>query len=64
MQSFAECSDDYKKAFEEEIEANYQRFIKKELPDNIVINLFLVPLENKKQLNEKLDAKLKAWQSI
>jgi len=64
IQSYKECSDEYKKAFEEEIAANYQRFIKKELPDNVVVNLFLVPLESKKQLIEKLDAKLKAWRSI
>ena len=31
---------------------------------NVAINLFLVPLKNKKELAEKLDEKLKVWQSI
>lgn len=64
VQSYSECSEDYKRAFEEEVSANYQKFSEKELPGNVVINLFLVPLESKKQIVEKLDAKLKVWQAI
>ncbi len=64
VQLFSECSEEYKKAFEEEVAANYQKFADKKLPSDVVINLFLVPLESKKQLNEKLDAKLKVWQTI
>jgi len=64
VQSYSECSEEYKREFNKEVASNYKKFSEKELPDNIVINLFLVPLERKKQLNEKLDAKLKVWQSI
>ena len=60
---FKNCSDDYKKAFRQEIMNHYATFTSKKLPP-ITIHLFLLPLEEKKKLIKELDRKLKAWQSI
>jgi hypothetical protein len=64
ISDFAICNDIYRAAFEEEITASYKAFCGKELPQNITICLFLVPLKSKELLVEKLDNKLKIWQSI
>lgn len=64
VESFDSVSDEYIERFEEEILSGYKKFVKKELPDNVQINLFLVPLESKESLINKLDEKLRIWQSI
>ncbi len=64
VDSFTSCSDEYKAAFEEEIASNYEKFAGRSLPENVVIQLFLVPLKNKKELITKLDEKLKTWQAL
>lgn len=64
VNAFTQASDEYKIAFEQEIENNYTKFTGKNLPKNLTINLFLVPLKSKGDLVHKLDNKLKAWQSI
>ncbi len=64
VDSFSNCSDEYKAAFEEEVVKNYEKFVGKTLPPNVIIQLFLVPLKNKKELITKLDEKLKVWQAL
>lgn len=62
--SHTQCSEDYKKAFQEELIASYKKFTNKDLPKNIAIHLFLVPIKDKADLIKKLDQKLKIWQAI
>lgn len=54
----------YVKAFEAEIGKNYEAFKNKNLPKDLRIHLYLVPLKSKALLVEALDKKLKAWQQI
>ncbi len=58
------CNRDYCNAFEQEINANYQIFTDKSLPDELRIHLFLLPLESKDRLIQILDEELKTWQSL
>lgn len=64
VNGYDRCSEEYKRAFEEEIMQSYGKFASKELPQNVVINLFLMPLKDKADLIGRLDEKLKVWQSI
>ena len=64
VESFDKVSDEYTEKFKEEIHSGYEKFVKKALPGNVQINLFLVPLESKENLINKLDEKLRVWQSI
>lgn len=64
VKSFDVCSNEYQNVFETEIMSNYEKFSSKKIPKEVVINLFLMPLKNKKELANKLDGKLKTWQSI
>lgn len=59
-----ECTDEYVTAFTEEIMQHYNSFRGKELPENITIHLFLLPLEAKKRLVAELDNKLKGLQAL
>lgn len=61
---FSECSELYCEAFEREIHKHYETFRSNELPRNVDIHLFLLPLESKKQLVSQLDAKLKGYQQL
>jgi hypothetical protein len=65
---YNECSTDYVKAFEKELETHHAKFqsslAKKKLPPKVRVNLFLMPLHQKKLLVAALDAKLKAWQKL
>ncbi len=58
------CNEAYIAAFTSEINANYQRFASKSLPQNVKIHLFLLPLHTKRKLIEKLDEQLKIWQRL
>ena len=58
------CDRAYAKAFEQEMRKHYGAFCGRELPKEIRIHLFLLPLLQKRALVEVLDAKLKAWQQL
>lgn len=62
--SHKECSSEYIDDFREEVEKGYSNFAGKSLPANVSIHLFLLPLEDKKQLVQELDKQLKGWQGI
>lgn len=64
ISKFNECSDEYCEDFLNEIIKNYEKFCAKDLPANVTIHLFLLPLESKETFVKKLDDKLRAWQSI
>lgn len=64
IEKFRECSDEYCQEFKQEVLENYKKFCGKDLPDNITIHLFLMPLYSKDKLVEELDNKLKTWQSL
>ncbi|MES2477330.1 MAG: DUF1837 domain-containing protein [Verrucomicrobiota bacterium] len=61
-----ECHDVYCSEFEEEIRKHHQTFSTKlaglNLPPNLTIRLFLLPLHTKTVLIAALDKKLRAWQ--
>ena len=59
-----ECSEDYVAAFTEEVRQHYETFSSKELPEDITIHLFLLPLQAKVSLIAELDNKLKGLQAI
>lgn len=58
------CDDAYIARFEEEIRGHYKTFSNSNLPTDVRIHLFLLPLKSKAELNQKLDEKLKTWQNI
>ncbi|RMG19902.1 MAG: DUF1837 domain-containing protein [Methanobacteriota archaeon] len=64
VKDFNECSDGYVQAFEAEINHHYENFASKELPEKVIIHLFLLPLKSKEKLVEELDRKLKAVHQI
>lgn len=57
-------ADPYRDRFRDEVLAAYETFSSKELPENLLIHLLLVPLKSKKELVEVLDQKLRAWKNI
>lgn len=62
--SHSACDANYAKVFETEIQRNYEAFKARNLPPEMRIHLFLMPLSSKARLVEALDEKLKAWQRI
>ena len=64
ISNHTECSDAYCEEFRNEILRHYKTFSKKELPVNVTIHLFLLPLEDKAKLIDELDSKLKGWQNL
>lgn len=62
--TYSDCSNEYKKAFEEEIEKHFATFAKGSLPKSLRVHLFLLPLKSKRELVAALDKKIKAWQAI
>jgi len=64
VSNHTKCSADYVKELESEIIEYHKTFCSKELPPNVVIHLFLLPLHKKKELIVELDNKLKGLQSI
>lgn len=58
------CSQAYIDEFVDEILLNYNKFKSKDLPENITIHLFLLPLELKEKLIAELDRKLRGWQEL
>jgi HamA len=59
-----ECSEDYVKEFRKEVMRHYVAFKSKELPKNVTVHLFLLPLELKQGLIAELDRKLRGWQEL
>jgi hypothetical protein len=63
-----QCTAAYVSAFESEIAKHHAAFAsavsKKNLPSELRIHLFLMPLHSKTLLVKALDGKLKAWQSL
>jgi hypothetical protein len=58
------CDAKYAAAFEAEILRHYASFAGKNLPKEVDIHLFLLPLNTKEELLKSLDGKLKALQNI
>ena len=58
------CDSTYAKAFEREINKNYLSFVRRNLPKEIMIHLFLLPLHKKDTIVQILDDKLKLWQRL
>lgn len=59
-----EHTEDYASAFEAEVRQHWSSFRGKALPENVMIRLFLLPLQNKAALLEELDGLLRVWQNI
>lgn len=58
------CDVAYAKAFEQEIIKHHETFSGRNLPKEILIHLFLLPIKQKDVLVKVLDEKLKVWQSL
>lgn len=58
------CDDKYTAELTEEVLAFQAKFAEKKLPADVVIDLLLVPLHQKKDLITALNKKLKSWQGI
>jgi len=58
------CDTSYVKSFEQEIVKHYSAFTGKNLPREVRVHLFLMPIEKKEQLVKAMDERLKLWQSI
>lgn len=58
------CDSAYAKAFEQEVTKHHRTFYERDLPSEIRIHLFLLPLSQKRGLVQVLDEKLKAWQQL
>ncbi|MBT7788220.1 MAG: DUF1837 domain-containing protein [Calditrichaeota bacterium] len=64
INSHTVCDEQYRIEFEREIMFNFDRFVSKNLPGEIRIHLFLLPLKQKEELVTLLDTKLKIWQQL
>ncbi len=62
------CDKSYCTSFIKELKTHHNNFLRKiqklDLPDELRVHLFLVPIASKAELVEKLDEKLKTWQQI
>ena len=59
-----EVSTEFRKAFEAEVLANYEKFAAKNPVKNIRVHLFLFPAKSKHQLLAEFDARLKSCQAL
>lgn len=59
-----EICEDYEKEFEEELLKHRDKFAENELPTNIIIHLFLFPLQAKEALINQFDEVLKSCQNL
>lgn len=62
--SHKSCSEAYCAEFEREVIGHYKTFCGKELPTNVEIQLFLLPLSKKAELVAALDRRLRGLQKI
>lgn len=58
------CDTTYVKAFEQEISKHYATFAGRDIPKEVLVHLFLLPLQRKDALVKILDEKLKLWQQL
>ena len=58
------CDAAYAAAFESEVRRHHATFAGRNLPQEMDIHLFLLPLNTKEKLLKCLDEKLKSWQTI
>lgn len=58
------CCDEYLNNFKGEIIKYSSRFFSKQIPENLKIHLFLIPLHDKEELVKNLDKKLRNWQQL
>jgi hypothetical protein len=54
----------YAQQFEAEVRKHHSSFVNKNLPTDVEIHLFLLPMKTKEKLLIALEEKLKAWQQI
>jgi hypothetical protein len=64
VNSHVRTNKSYASEFAKEVRKVYRRFARKELPMNIRVHLFLMPLSKKEELVEALNKKLKTWQEL
>jgi hypothetical protein len=64
IKSHKAVTEEYEKAIIEEFQKHHATFCGKELPDNIKVHLFLLPLKNKEELINEFDERLKACQKL
>lgn len=57
-------SDAYVSALSDEVRKHHERFAKGPLPGEVRVELFLVPLLSKADLNKAFDERLKQWQTL
>ena len=62
--AYDEVSDEFKRAFEKEVNAHYQTFSQKNPLKNIRVHLFLFPAKDKQKLLDEFDSRLKKCQAI
>ena len=55
--------EEYQRAFEKEVFNYHDLFASKQLPTNVLVRLFLLPLKEKAALAKQMDEELKRWQS-
>jgi len=64
VKSHSKLTAKYKSEFENELRKHYKRFCRKQLPENLSIHLFMLPLHLKKSLVEAFDRRLESCQTI
>lgn len=64
LTKYTKICAEYEKEFEEELLKYRDKFAEYELPENVVIHLFLFPLQEKEILINKFDEVLKACQNL
>jgi len=62
--AYEKIKSDYRSKIEEEIGNYYKKFVDKDLPKNLKIHLFLLPLKSKKEVLGHLQTRLTACQDI
>lgn len=64
VQNCTIVTKEFKTAFLEEVEHHHQTFCSKDLPNNVRIHLFLLPMGSKDNLVSEFDTRLKACQTL
>lgn len=64
VNSYTAASEEYYTTLAEEINKEHEYFSKLLGEVSVEIHLFLVPLKSKKELQKRLDQKLKSWQNL
>lgn len=64
VQTSTRVTEEFRTAFQEEVERHHGTFRSKDLPDSIRIHLFLLPMGSKADLVKEFDTRLKACQTL